>query len=252
MTKAISIGSAVLLGLFFVVLFYLTGTFTDNPDAIRSFINAPATDIAEQVRQNFWFTCLHMLPYFILSEALLIFAIYKFRAGEGRVAAKFHENLKLEIFWTIIPCISVVLIAWPTYDLLEYINTPPRSDLEIKVTGQRFFFKYKYLDYDITIADEALVVPAGKNVTMSLTSVDVLHAWWVPAFGVKYDLVPGRTTQIWFNAETGKYKGQCAELCGESHADMMIDVTVLPEAEFESWIMKRVEAKKAALTASLN
>ena len=72
------------------------------------------------------------------------------------------------------------------------------------MTGQRYFFKYKYLDHNITIADEPLVVPEGKNVTMSLTSVDVLHAWWVPAFGVKYDLVPGRTTQIWFNSVAGK------------------------------------------------
>ena len=104
----------------------------DGTVPIRTFINGPATDIAEMVQENFWFTCLHMLPYFILSEALLIFAIFKFKAGDGRVAAKFHENLKLEIFWTIVPCISVILIAWPTYDLLEYINTRQNQILKLK------------------------------------------------------------------------------------------------------------------------
>ena len=269
MIRAISIASFILLGVYFVVLFYLTANFGAGYDMpITNFLTDPATSIALLARDNFWYTMLHMLPYFLISEGLLIYAILKFRDENGRVASKSHDNSLLEIVWTVIPVISVILIAWPTFDILDTINTPPKSDLEIKVKGQRFSFVYTYLDNEIVVADETLVVPAGKNVTLSLTSVDVIHAWWVPAFGVKYDLMPGRTTQIWFNAVANKkiespitlpvkniktgynpnyefYLGQCAELCGPNHADMMIQVQVLPQEEYDKWVAKKLKEKEA-------
>lgn len=255
MQRAITVGSIILLATYFIVLMIIVEHFgqitpENTTGAITNFLIDPATEVAERARDNFWYTCLHMLPYFIISEGLLIFAILRFREKEGRKAATFHDNAPLEILWTVIPIISVIFITWPTYNLLDFMNTAPTSDLEIEVTGQRYFFKYTYMADDITIADEPLVVPANKNVTLSMTSVDVIHSYWVPAFGVKYDLVPGRTTQIWFNAKPGFYKGQCAELCGESHADMMIEVTVLNEPEYKAWIDKKVKEKQAALQAT--
>jgi cytochrome c oxidase subunit II len=255
MIKTVSRASVILFLIYFIVLFIKVpmDMLPNGEMPITSFIDSPATPIAKLVQENFWYTFLHMLPYLLISEGLLIFCIFRFREGNGRVAATFHENLKLEVFWTIVPFISVIAIAWPTFDLLDKMNTPESSDLEVQVTGQRFSFRYKYLEHDITIVstDEEFVVPANKNVTLSMTSVDVLHAWWVPAFGVKYDLVPGRTTQIWFNAIPGTYKGQCAELCGASHADMLIAVKVLPENEFLSWIKKKKD-EKAALVSLVN
>jgi len=268
MIRTVSIASSILLVVFIGVICYLTAQFGNGYDMpITNFIMNPVTDIAELARDNFWYTMLHMLPYFIISEGLLIYAIVKFKAGEGKVASKVHDNVLLETVWTIIPIISVTLIAWPTFDILDHINTAPKSDIEIEVKGQRFSFVYTYLEHDIVVADQTLIVPEGKNVTLNMTSVDVLHAWWVPSFGVKYDLVPGRTTQIWFNAKANKkregtytlpernmklgahpdyefYLGQCAELCGPNHADMMIQVQVLPQVEYDKWLAQKLKEKE--------
>jgi len=109
------------------------------------------------------------------------------------------------------------------------------------VIGRQFLWEYRYPDHgDIRIADQPLVIPARKNIVADCTSNDVLHAWWVPSFGVKTDTIPGRLTQIWFNVDReGWYKGQCAELCGALHSKMLIDVKVVSDEEFAAWVAEQ-------------
>ena len=221
-----------------------------HPGDITNWLTAPATGLAEEVRKNFWFTMMLIMPFLFVAEGLLIFIILRFRRKPGREPAKFHDNPRLEIAWTIAPAIVLVFVAASTYGLIRKINYSPESDLQIELTAQRFFWKYHYPDYGITIAEEPLVVPEDKVVTLLGTSVDVIHSWWVPAFGVKRDLIPGRIAEAWFKARRGTYKGQCAELCGPLHAEMLIDVKVVSEPEFQEWVrLKKAQSPAPAAPA---
>lgn len=212
------------------------GTALGADTPITSWLFEPATPVAREVRQLFYLTMALVVPFLIGPQILLAYAIWKYRESRGHKPATFHENLKLEIIWTIVPVIVLIMMAVPMYKTLRKIDVPPKSDLVVEVIGHQFFWEYRFPKYGVGIANEPLVVPADKVVTLNCTSVDVIHSWWVPAFGVKQDANPGRITNAWFKADAGKYKGQCAELCGALHGEMYIDVKVLPEAEFEAWI----------------
>lgn len=221
-----------------VLLLGLMSTAVAQED-ITNWLHEPATPLAEEVRSNFFFTLLLILPFMFLAEGLLLFVIFKFRKKPGAKPAEFHENVKLEIAWTLAPVLVLVVLAISTYGLIKRINYSPQTDLVVQVEAQRYFWKYTYPDYGFTIAEEPLVVPEEKYVTLLGTSMDVIHSWWVPAFGVKKDFMPGRITEIWFKAKQGTYKGQCSELCGPLHAEMLIDVKVLPEDEFIAWVHEK-------------
>lgn len=229
-----------------LALILLFGLLTSlSAEDISNWLEKPATPLARDVRSIFWFTMALIMPFLLLAEGLLVYVIFKFRKRPGQQAATFHENIKLEIAWTIAPAIVLVILAISTYGLIKRINYSPQTDMVVKVEAQRYFWKYTYPDYDIAIAEEPLVVPADKYITLLGTSMDVIHSWWLPAFGVKKDFMPGRITEIWFKADPGVYKGQCAELCGPLHAEMLIDVRVLPEDEFMAWVkQKQAEAEE--------
>ncbi len=212
--------------------------WADEP--ITNWLTNPEGPLARAVRSNFYFTMAAFLPFLLLSEVLLLYAIFRFKAKPGGQAATFHENLRLEVLWTVIPALTLLITAVPTYKTMRAMEVPPKSDLVVAVVGHQFFWEYRYPKYGISFAEEALVLPAGKVITMNLSSVDVVHSWWVPAFGVKQDAFPGRITNAWFKAERpGHYKGQCAELCGKLHAKMYIDVNVVTPEKFEQWILKK-------------
>lgn len=207
---------------------------------ITNWLQDPATPLARDVRNTFRITISVIMPFFLAAEGLLLYSIFKFRARPGAQPATFHENLKLEIIWTILPTIALIIIAVPAFGTLKKMEVPPKSDLVVEVIGHQFFWEYRYPRYGITLVDKPLVVPVDKVVTLNLTSVDVIHSWFVPAFGVKQDATPGRISNAWFKVEqTGTYKGQCAELCGELHALMYITVKVAPEDEFEAWLSQQ-------------
>jgi cytochrome c oxidase subunit 2 len=207
-------------------------------------MTSPVTPIAHGVRNNALFVSILLSPFLLLPQLLLLYAIFKFRKAPGRKPATFHENVRLEVAWTVIPAITLVFMAVPSYTLIRKIETMPPADVNVEVYGHQFFWRYKYSDYGVEISNQPLVVPVGKTVVNHMTSVDVNHAWWVPAFGVKMDTIPGRISQVWYNvSETGWYKGQCAELCGALHARMLIDVWVVTQEEFDAWIaQKQAEA----------
>jgi len=213
---------------------------------ITDWISEPVTPLAHRVRSYTKYALALVLPFLFLPQLLLVYSIIRFRKRPGRKPATFHENIKLEVVWTVIPALVLVGLAIPSYALIRDIETMPEPDMSIEIIGQQFQWRYKYLDHGIETAGEPLIVPVNNTVVANLTSVDVNHAWWVPAFGVKIDTIPGRLTQLWFDVEkTGWYKGQCAELCGSLHSKMMIDVWVVTQEEFDGWIAE----KKAELEA---
>ena len=218
---------------------------------------------------------LHMLIFWIcvlIAAAVfgaMIYSIVKFRHSQGAVPANFDHSTKAEIIWTAIPVLILVGMAIPAAATLVKIEDTRDSDLSIKVTGYQWKWHYEYLGQDVkffsTLArksdaarqvgsgidpytvenyllevDQPLVVPVGAKVRVLLTAADVIHAWWVPAFGMKKDAIPGFVNELWFRADTpGTYRGQCAELCGRDHGFMPVVVEVKSKEEYESWLADR-------------
>lgn len=209
-------------------------------DPVTSWLFDPVTPVAQDVRDTFKIMLGLTVPFLLLPQVLLVYAIWKFNEKRGHKPATFHENVPLEIVWTIVPALVLVAISVPAYSTLKKIEVPPKSDLVVEVIGHQFFWEYRLPRHEIGFANEPLVVPADKIITLNLTSVDVIHSWWVPSFGVKQDANPGRITHAWFKAPAGNYKGQCAELCGPLHGEMWIDVKVVSETEFNDWLQKKV------------
>lgn len=200
----------------------------------------PATPVALEVR-SLWYKAVVVTSFFlILAEGLLLFVVLRYRAKPGVKAATFHENLRLELLWTAIPAIALVYLAGPSFSTLKYLETVPKSDLTVEIIGHQWFWEYRYPGYGVVFANEPLVIPSGKIVAADVTSIDVVHSWFLPDFGVKMDANPGRVNHTWFQvAKPGTYKGQCAELCGVLHAEMFITVNVVPPEEFARWIEQK-------------
>lgn len=200
----------------------------------------PATPVARDVRSLFYKASAITAFFFILAEALLFIAVLRFRAKPGVPAATWHENVRLEIVWTAIPALAMVILAGPTFTSMKYMDTVPKSDLQIEVIGHQWFWEYRYPQYGVIFANEPLVVPVGKIVAANVTSIDVVHSWFVPDFGIKLDANPGRINHTWFQVDQpGTYTGQCAELCGVLHAEMFITVDAVTTEEFERWIQQK-------------
>jgi cytochrome c oxidase subunit II len=224
---AIALGATLVLGL------ATTGT-------AWAWLFDPVTPVAREVR-DLWFKAVGVtMVFFLLAEALLFIAIIRFRAKPGVKAATFHENVRLELVWTAIPALAMIFLSGPAFSTLKYMDTIPKSDLTIEVVGHQWFWEYRYPGYGVIFANEPLVVPAGKVVAVDVTSIDVVHSWFLPAFGVKMDANPGRVNHTWFQVDhTGTYVGQCAELCGVLHGQMFITVNVVTPEEFARWIEQK-------------
>lgn len=196
-----------------------------------------------------------LITLFVLG--LLLYVMWRFRESRNPTPTRTTHNTTVEVLWTVIPVVILVLIAIPSFKLLYYSDTIPKADLTVKAIGHQWYWSYEYPDhgnftFDATIladdelkegqprlleVDNRIVVPVDKVVRVQVTADDVLHAWAVPAFGVKTDGVPGRLNEVWFKAErTGVYYGQCSELCGVNHGFMPIRVDVVTAQEFNAWI----------------
>jgi cytochrome c oxidase subunit 2 len=187
---------------------------------------------------------------------LLLYSIFKFRASKNPIPSKTSHNTFIEIMWTVIPCLILIVIAVPSFRLLYKQDIIPKADVTIKATGYQWYWGYEYLDQNIAFdanmidtknlksnqprlleTDNHVVVPVNKVVKVLITANDVLHAWAVPSFGVKRDAVPGRINETWFKAEKeGVYYGQCSELCGSRHAFMPITVRVVSDKLYNEWL----------------
>jgi cytochrome c oxidase subunit 2 len=214
---------------------------------------------------------------------VMIYSLVRFRKSQGAVAdVSMVHNTKVEIIWTIVPVIILVVMAVPAAKTLIEIEDTSKTELTIKVTGFQWGWDYDYLDQGINFyshldhasnaarelasgidpntvehyllnVDHPLVVPAGIKVRLLITGADVIHSWWVPAFGVKKDAIPGFVNEAWFKVDTDKpglYRGQCAELCGRDHGFMPIVVDVRSQADFAAWLKEQSAQKQAAAPAS--
>jgi cytochrome c oxidase subunit 2 len=212
-------------------------------------------------------------------EGLLLYSMIRFRARKNAVPAQIRGNTRLEIGWTLGAAVILVVLAVVTFATLDGIRNPPNSDadgfptdrvanvsnasayqprtpngraLNVKVNGQRYAWRYTYPDRDTNILNnvfnyEELVVPTKTTVTLDIEAQDVVHSWWIPQLGGKFDAVPGHTNFTWFKiAQPGVYKGQCAELCGRNHADMVATVRAITPDEFKTWLA----GKKAEIEAA--
>lgn len=217
---------------------------------------------------------LHMLIFYIcVAIAVVVFGVMFYsmlmhRKSAGAVASKFHESTAVELAWTIIPAIILVLMAIPATKSLIKIYDTSEADIDIKVVGYQWKWQYEYLGEDVSFfsnlstsqdeiygrapkgehylleVDNPVVIPINKKVRFLITANDVLHAWWVPDLAVKRDAIPGYINDAWTIVETpGIYRGQCAELCGKDHGFMPIVVHAMEEADYQAWLVeKKAEA----------
>jgi cytochrome c oxidase subunit 2 len=191
-----------------------------------------------------------VITLFVL--VLLVLVVVKFNAKANPVPSKTTHHTLIEVAWTLIPVLILVAIAVPSFRLLFLQLDVPKADLTIKATGKQWYWSYAYPDngkfeFDSLMAqdkkprllgvDNEMVVPVNKVVRVLTTGADVIHAFAVPAFGIKIDAIPGRLNETWFKAtKTGMFYGQCSELCGKDHAFMPIAVRVVSDQEFASWV----------------
>jgi cytochrome c oxidase subunit 2 len=234
----------------------------------------PATKIAQDVYD------LHMMMMYICCVifvgvfGVMFYAIVKHRKAPGRVAATFHENTTVEILWTVIPSIILLVMAWPVTKTLISMRDATGADITIKATGYQWKWGYDYIKGEgegikfksvlstpreqiegkatkgenyLLEVDNHLVVPVGKKIRILTTAEDVIHAWFVPAFAVKQDAIPGFIRDTSFRAEReGTFRGQCAELCGKDHGFMPIVVDVVSAEKYSAWVAEQ-KAKMAAV-----
>ncbi|MFQ6019640.1 MAG: cytochrome c oxidase subunit II [Dehalococcoidia bacterium] len=239
-------------------LFLLVGCDVDTPQ--NTF--APEGDVARKQRDSFNLALWPAIAIFVIVEGGLIFALIRFRQKRGQDLPKqVHGNLRLEVAWTIAPAILLLALAVPMLDgVIDLARDPSEGALRVKVMGQRFDWSFEYPDLKDAGGEPLFVpgacqagmcgelhIPVGREIGASLESADVIHSFWVPKLAGKLDVVPGRTNSFFFNAITpGTYSGQCAEFCGEGHAEMRLTVIAESEAEFQAWVDEQLEKQQAA------
>jgi len=242
-------------------------------------LQEPATEIARQMYDLHTIVLVICLVIFVGVFGMMFYSVIKHRKSVGHKAAHFHENTSVEIMWTVVPFFILIGMAFPATQSLLAMKDSSSPDMTIKVTGYQWKWGYEYLkgegdlsgvadgvqfystlstphaqiygsepkgEHYLLEVDKPLVVPVGRKVRVLITANDVLHSWWVPAFGVKQDAVPGFIRDAWFRVDkAGTYRGQCAELCGKQHGFMPIVVVALEQNEFADWAARQKTASAA-------
>ena len=230
------------------------------------------TDISRQVYDLHMTIFLICVAIGVVVFGVLFWSVFSHRKSLGAEPATFHESTKLELAWTIVPTLILIVMAIPATQVLIAMYDTGGEDMSIEVRGYQWKWQYKYLDddYNNTLSffsvmstpreeiynqstkadnyllevDEYLRIPTNRKVRFLIAAEDVIHAWWVPDFGIKRDAVPGMLNELWTVVEEpGIYRGQCTELCGKDHGFMPIVVEVMPEAEFDAWYASKVSSE---------
>jgi cytochrome c oxidase subunit 2 len=235
----------------------LAGAATGKPEPWQIDFQPAASPVMENIED------FHRLLVWIITAvslfvlALLVWIVIRYNRRSNPTPSKTEHNTLLEVVWTIVPVIILVIIAIPSFKLLYYEADIPKPDLTIEAIGKQWFWSYQYpqqkFQFDsqglsdadamkhneprLLGVDNIIVVPVNKVVKVVTTGADVIHSWTVPAFGVKMDAVPGRLNETWFKAtQTGTFYGQCSELCGARHAFMPIEVKVVSQLDYDAWL----------------
>ena len=216
----------------------------------------PATDLMGSVvgLHNIILIVMTLVTLFVLF--LLFYVSFRFSAKRNPIPSTTTHNTVVEVLWTAIPIVILVVLAIPSFKLLYQQEKSENYDMTVKVIGHQWYWEYEYPDHGdfyfesymiqdedlqegdlrLLTVDNPLVIPANKNIQILITAGDVLHSWAVPSMGLKTDAVPGRLNETWVNVkEPGIYRGQCSEICGTGHGFMPVVVKVLPESEFIAW-----------------
>jgi cytochrome c oxidase subunit II len=237
-------------------------------------LQEPQTPIAREIYALHDHVLLIGVGICVVVFAALLYSIVRYRRSRGHEPARFTDNKALAIAWTLIPVLILVAIAFPATRAVFAMKDTSHPDITIKITGYQWKWRYDYLREDIGFysslstpqdqidnrapkganylleVDNPLVVPVGKKIRILLTADDVIHSWWVPAFGVKQDGIPGFVRDSWFKVEKpGVYRGQCAELCGMDHGFMPVVVNALPEKEYLAWVADQKASQHASAAA---
>jgi cytochrome c oxidase subunit 2 len=222
------------------------------------------TQVTPIGQEAFWFHEYILMPAIVIITlfvvALLAWVMFRYRRGANPTPSRTTHNTLLEVVWTLVPVLILVVIAVPSIRLLAHQYSPPQADLTVKAIGNQWYWEYEYPDHGIQLVanmlpddqarargeprqlgvDERVVVPVGAVVKMIVTSNDVIHAWGVPAFWTKIDAVPGRLNETWFRADRpGLFYGVCYELCGARHGYMPIAVEVVSREQFAAWVASK-------------
>lgn len=238
-------------------------------------MQAPASRVAQDVYDMHMLMMGIIVVIFVGVFAVMFYSVYAHRKSKGHQAAQFHENTTVEILWTVIPFIILILMAWPATKTLLSLRDTSNPDITIKVTGYQWKWGYDYLKGEgegigfvstlstpqdqiqgkspkgenyLLEVDNPVVVPIGKKIRILTTGNDVIHSWWVPALGIKQDANPGFVRDTWFKADRlGTFRGQCAELCGKDHGFMPVVVEVVSAEKYTAWVGE--QKKKMAAQA---
>ena len=252
----------------------LPGMAIANGEAKFTF-QTPQTIVAHQIYDLHAIVLGICILIAVVVFGLMFYAVVRHRRSVGHQAKQFDNNKPAQILWTLIPCLIVVGMAFPATRTVFAMKDTANPDMTIKVTGYQWKWRYDYLGENVSFysdlstprdqienqapkgenylleVDNPMVVPVGKKVRILVTANDVIHSWWVPAFGVKQDAIPGFVRDSWFKVDTpGVYRGQCAELCGKEHGFMPIVVEALPEEKYRTWLADRQAKNKAATAAA--
>lgn len=247
--------------------------FAAQPEPWGLGLQEAASPIMEQMASFHWLVLVIITLITLFVTALLAWAVIRYNSKANPEPAKFHHNTTIEVLWTVVPILILIVIAIPSFRLLYAQHSYPESDLTIKATGYQWYWQYEYPEQGFSFGsfmvedadlkpdqprllavDADVVVPVGSVVQVLVTAADVMHNWTVPAFGSKIDAVPGRVNRTWFKAtKTGTFYGQCSELCGTRHAFMPIAVRVVTQEEFDAWVeqAKAEYAQKGRLDETL-
>src|SRR5437660_4470525 len=243
--------------------------------ALAWYFPSAASSMAQEIDHLHQYVMWLIIVIFVGVFGFMFYACFANRKSRGHPAEQFHENTTVEILWTIIPALILVIIAWPVRKGVIAQKDTSAPDLTIKATGYQWKWGYDYLkgegegisflsmlatprdqiegtaakgEHYLLEVDNEVVVPVDKKVRILATAGDVIHAWWVPAFGAKQDAIPGFIRDTWFKAEkVGTYRGQCVELCGKEHGFMPIVVRVVSQEDYSKWV---TDKKKTMLAAA--
>ena len=242
--------------IFGLLALFLSGCETDTPQ------NTFAADgeVARDQRDLFYLAMWPAIGVMAFVELGLVVILLRFRRRrDDEVPTQVHGNTRLELAWTIAPAIVLLVLAVPMMSLLFKLGREPHDDaFVVNVTGARFVWKFDYPDIKgpdgqglSSAPGDPLVFPAGREIRFNVTSLDVIHSFWIPRLGGKLDAVPGNSNRFWLKAdEPGTWSGQCAEFCGLDHANMKLVAEALSEEDFSAWVDEKLAGTKVSSDAA--
>lgn len=255
------------LSLFALALFVLPSLGFAEPHDWQMGFQEAATPGAERLHSfhNFLLYIISGITLFVL--ALLLWVMVRFNSKVNPVPSATTHNVLLEIIWTVVPVVILIVIAVPSFKLLYYLDRTEKPEMTLKVTGYQWYWGYEYPDnggisfnanmipadkvdtakgeVKLLSTDNPVILPVDTNVQILVTGADVIHSFAVPSFGIKTDAVPGRTNETWVRiTKPGTYYGQCDQLCGTNHGFMPIEVVAVSKEDFAAWVAKQNAGKE--------